>query len=408
MSNLNYVEKLLDGVDVAWVPLGEIGNFIRGNGLQKRDFVEDGFPAIHYGQIHTKYALEADNTFTYVSEDLAQKLKKAQKNDLLLATTSENDEDAVKPLAWFGSQVAISGHMTLFQHEQNVKYLAYLVQTKAFQKQKRKYVTGAKVRQVSSGDIAKICVPIPCPDDSKKSLEIQAEIVRISDAFTSLTAELTAELTARKKQYNYYRDQLLTFSDDEVEWKPLEKIAQYSKRRISHEKLDKMNYVGVDNLLRNRAGKEESNHVPTSGNLTEYREGDILIGNIRPYLKKIWHADCVGGTNGDVLVVHVTDETVNSRYLYQVLADDKFFEYNLQHAKGAKMPRGNKLKIMEYSVPIPKNDAKQTRIVSILDKFDALTNSLSDGLPREIELRQKQYEYYRDLLLNFPKLEEVT
>jgi len=125
-------------------------------------------------------------------------------------------------------------------------------------------------------------------------------------------------------------------------------------------------------------------------------------------LKKIWHADCVGGTNGDVLVIHITDKTVSSRYLYQVLANDKFFGYNMQHSKGAKIPRGNKPKIMEYSVPIPKNEAEQSRIVSIIDKFDSLTNSISEGLPREIELRQKQYEYYRDLLLNFPKPEEAA
>jgi type I restriction enzyme S subunit len=138
------------------------------------------------------------------------------------------------------------------------------------------------------------------------------------------------------------------------------------------------------------------------GNLTEYNKSDILIGNIRPYLKKIWRADCIGGTNGDVLVIYITDESVNSRYLYQVLADDKFFEYNMRHAKGAKMPRGNKQKIMEYNVPVPSL-AEQSRIVSILDKFDALTNSISEGLPREISLRQKQYEYYRDQLLSFPK-----
>lgn len=105
-------------------------------------------------------------------------------------------------------------------------------------------------------------------------------------------------------------------------------------------------------------------------------------------------------------MLELSNKRVDSRYLYQVLADDKFFEYNMQHAKGAKMPRGNKPKIMEYSIPIPKNEAEQTRIVSILDKFDALTNSISEGLPREIALRQKQYEYYRDLLLNFPKPEE--
>ena len=139
----------------------------------------------------------------------------------------------------------------------------------------------------------------------------------------------------------------------EVEWKPLSEVAEYSKTRISFELLDKDNYVGVDNLLQNRAGKSESNYVPTSGYLTEYCECDILIGNIRPYLKKIWYADRVGGTNGDVLVIHPTDESINSRYLYQVLTDEKFFNYNMQHAKGAKMPRGNKAKILEYSIPIP-------------------------------------------------------
>src|SRR5690606_10016083 len=109
----------------------EIGEFIRGYGLQKKDFVEIGFPAIHYGQIYTKYGLWAKNTFSYVSEELARKLRKANKNDLLLATTSENDEDVVKPLAWLGEQVVISGDMMLFRHQQNVKYLAYFFQTTA-------------------------------------------------------------------------------------------------------------------------------------------------------------------------------------------------------------------------------------------------------------------------------------
>jgi type I restriction enzyme, S subunit len=204
----------------------------------------------------------------------------------------------------------------------------------------------------------------------------------------------------------------LSFEEGEVEWKALGEVAEYSQARISCTDLDGSNYVGVESLLQNRAGKIDSIRTPDSGNLTQYNPGDILIGNIRPYLKKIWHADRIGGTNGDVLVVHPTDTTVNPRYLYQVLADDQFFEYNMQHAKGAKMPRGNKSKIMEYLVPIPfasnreKSLAEQKRIVTILDKFDALTNSISEGLPREIELRQKQYEYYRDLLLSFPKPNE--
>ncbi|MEG0539953.1 MAG: restriction endonuclease subunit S, partial [Comamonas sp.] len=221
MSGVNFLEKLLDGAEVEWKALGDIGSFIRGNGMQKKDFVENGFPAIHYGQIYTKYSISAKSTFSFVSSDLAKKLKQAKYNDLLLATTSENDEDVVKPLAWLGDAAAISGDMMIFRHQQNVKYLAHFFKTGQFQEEKKKYINGAKVRRVSSGDLAKIRVPIPCPDNTKKSLEIQAEIVRILDAMTTHTAELTAELTARKKQYTHYRDKLLSFEDGEVAWKEL-------------------------------------------------------------------------------------------------------------------------------------------------------------------------------------------
>ncbi|MCA9767176.1 MAG: restriction endonuclease subunit S, partial [Carnobacterium sp.] len=143
--------------------------------------------------------------------------------DLLIATTSENDEDVLKSIAWLGEKVAISGDMMLFRHGQNVKYLAYYFQTDDFQKQKIKFITGAKVRRVSRDSLSKMTVSLP-------SLEVQAEIVRVLDAFTELTAELTAQLTAelvaRKQQYTYYRDQLLTFEESKVEWKKLEDVCE--------------------------------------------------------------------------------------------------------------------------------------------------------------------------------------
>lgn len=242
-------------------------------------------------------------------------------------------------------------------------------------------------------------IPVP-------PLKVQEEIVRILDKFTTLEAELEAELTARKKQYEHYRNKLLSFSvlnksGGVILFKKLREIAEYSHKRINAAAMKKANYVGVDNLLQNRAGKVGSNYVPTKGNLTAYVVGDVLIGNIRPYLKKIWLAYNEGGASGDVLVIHLTDQSVDVKYLYHVLADDKFFNYNMQFAKGAKMPRGSKQKIMDYIIPVPSLE-EQRRIVSILDKFDMLTTSISEGLPKEIELRRKQYEYYRNQLLSFP------
>ena len=197
----------------------------------------------------------------------------------------------------------------------------------------------------------------------------------------------------------------MTFGD-EVEWKTLGEIATYSKERIEASELNKENYIGVDNLLQDKRGKTESNFVPTEGRFTKYNPGNILIGNIRPYLRKIWFADNYGGTNGDVLVINLKKEKyICSKFLYYVLSSEEFFYYNIKNSRGAKMPRGNKTMIMKYKIPIPPL-AEQERIVSILDKFDALVNDISIGLPAEIEARQKQYEYYREKLLTFKELDE--
>ena len=241
--------------------------------------------------------------------------------------------------------------------------------------------------------------PIPLPP-----LPIQQEIVRILDTFTNFTAELTdklnAELTARRKQYEYYRDELLK-TGEQVS---LYEVAQYSKDRILASELTDENYVGVDNLLPNKQGKIKSEHTPIEGKFVRFVKEDILIGNIRPYLKKIWFSDCVGGTNGDVLTIRVIDkERVLPRFLYFVLSTESFFNYDMNNAKGAKMPRGDKKAVMNYQFYLPSLEI-QEKVVSILETFDNLCNGFEYGLPAEIYARQQQYEYYRDKLLNFKEL----
>lgn len=252
------------------------------------------------------------------------------------------------------------------------------------------------VKHLLAKDINSISIPVP-------PLEVQREIVRILDSFTLLTAELTAELTARKKQYEYYRDELLGRKTVETKEVFLEDIATYSKERIPANEVDEYSYVGVDNLLQEKRGKTISSHVPTDGNLTKYYPGDILIGNIRPYLRKIWFADNIGGTNGDVLVINVTSDKVLPQYLYYNLSSERFFEYDIAKSKGAKMPRGDKDAVMKYNLLLPPI-ATQKRIVDVLNNFEKICNDISEGLPAEIEARQKQYEFYRDKLLSFEQL----
>ncbi len=196
---------------VRWTTLGEVGKFTRGNGLQKKDFTESGIGCIHYGQIFTHYGTYAEKTKTFISTELAKKAKKANSGNLVIATTSENDEDVCKAVAWLGDDdIAVSSDAMVYDHKENPKYISYVFQTHDFFKQKKKFISGTKVRRVSSQNLAKINVALPPRDE-------QDHIVSVLDKFDKLVNDISeglpAELNARRKQYEYYRTKLLTFQE---------------------------------------------------------------------------------------------------------------------------------------------------------------------------------------------------
>ncbi len=195
--------------EIKWVKLGEIGEMIKGNGIQKKDFQESGVPCIHYGQVYTHYNTFADKTISFIDENLAKKCRKAHTGDLVIATTSENIEDCCKAVAWLGEEdVAVSGDAHIFRHNQNPKYIAYLFQTEMFFQQKRHAATGTKVIRVSGDSMLNFSFPLP-------PLPIQQRIVSILDKFEQLTTDLQdglpAEIRLVRRQYEYYRTRLLTF-----------------------------------------------------------------------------------------------------------------------------------------------------------------------------------------------------
>ena len=224
--------------------------------------------------------------------------------------------------------------------------------------------------------------------------------MRILDTFTALTAELTAELSARKKQYNYYRDQLLTFPDDDVVWKPLGELAENldSKRKPI------------------TSGLREAGDIPYYGasGVVDYVKDYIFDGDL--LLISEDGANLLARNTPIAFSISGKSWVNNHAHVlkFETYAERKYIEYYLNsidltpYISGAAQPKLNKKNLNSIKIPTPSLDEKK-RIVDILDKFDALTNSISDGLPREIELRNKQYEYYRDLLLNFPKpMEEAA
>ena len=200
-----YCESLVGSAKGEVKTLGEIGRMERGTGLQKSDFRDVGVPCIHYGQIHTYYGTVATETKSFCSEELAKKLRKAKPGDLLIATTSEDVEACCKATVWLGEgEVAYSGDSFKFSHNQNPKYIAYLFKTEAFSKQKRLCATGAKVVRVSGAAMEKFKFSFP-------SLEKQQEIVDKLDTFEALISNIKQEIELRQKQYEYYREKLLTF-----------------------------------------------------------------------------------------------------------------------------------------------------------------------------------------------------
>ena len=398
-NNRTFLEKLLDGAEVEWKTLDEVFHLKNGYTPSKgiKEYWENGsIPWFRMEDIRENGRV-LNTSLQKVSESAVKGGKLFPANSIILSTTATIGEHALVQVEHLSNQ-----QLTNFSIKES--FLKYLDIKFAFHyffligNQIKKSANFSSLPIVSLKDLKKIQIPIP-------PLSVQTEIVRILDALTALTSELTSELILRQKQYEYYREKLLSF--DSLEQlnsgggkKKLIDVAIYAKSRISTDKLDKENYIGVENLLQNKLGKTSSNYVPTEGSFIEYLPNDILIGNIRPYLRKIWLADKTGGTNGDVLVIRLTDKNIIPRYLYHILANEHFFEYNVKYSKGAKMPRGDKTAILQYEFDVPPLEEQQ-RIVSILDKFETLTHSITEGLPLAIEQSQKRYEYYRELLLNF-------
>ena len=211
MESIEQMIKRLCPKGVEWKKISEIGTVMRGTSFQKKHFTDEGTPCIHYGQIYTQYAHHVYETFSFVGEEISRSPRRAKTGALIMATTSENIEDVGKCIVWLGEKdIIVSNDACFIQHSLNPKYLGYLLQTDYFNAYKKKVATGTKVIRINADAVADFVIPVP-------PLEIQSRIVEVLDKMATLTAELEAELKAeleaRKQQYEYYRNKLLTFNE---------------------------------------------------------------------------------------------------------------------------------------------------------------------------------------------------
>ena len=408
MSQLSYMEKLLDGVEVEWKELWQVTTWDKKFNAVERE-KQPNVIKYHYFLAKDLKSLALENgevkllttnsSNIWTSEELAG--DKISEGEIIAIPWGGNPiiQYYKGKFVTTDNRIATSTDKKILSNKFLYYYLLSQIDLVS------SFYRGSGIKHPSMYDVLHISIPIP-------PLNVQTEIVRILDAFTELTAELTAELVARTQQYTYYRKQLLTFNDGEVEWKTLKEVAlELGRGKSRHRPRNDPKLYGGDVPLIQTGDVRNASHV-----INEYTQTYSKFGLEQ---SKLWPKGTLCITIAaniaettilgfdscfpDSIIGFVADpEKKTTSYVEYLLTS---FKSELQaQSTGSAQSNINLATFERLPFPFPPL-AEQQRIVAILDKFDTLTTSLTESLPREIELRQQQYEYYRELLLSFPKAE---
>ena len=362
-----YIERLLQGAEVVWKPLGEVVRLEKGKQLNKTALLEEGtYPAYNGGVSFSGFT----NTYNY------------EENTIIISQggASAGFVNFVTTKFYANAHCYVILPNTELVENRFVYHFLKSNQEILMSRQ-----LGAGIPALRTSEILGIQIPLP-------PLSVQQEIVRILDKFTQLEAELEAELDCRKRQYEYYRNKLLSYEGNEVEWKTLGEVLDI--------------YTGGEapkNLIRGE--KPEGSFI-----YPIYSNGEEIYGFTDNYRinKDAVTISSIGAKTGTIyfrkayftpiirlkVLVPKNEKTLNSRYVFHYLSNITI------STKRSSVPNINANEVKSIKIPLPPLEEQQC-IATILDKFDTLVNSISEGLPKEIALRRKQYEYYRERLLSF-------
>jgi len=417
MSGVDIARKLLDGVTVGWTSLDELGELVYGNGLPESGLAQTDAARSHDGQGHPDLGAPSsrrtasdrtngagdpkqDGTAAAAGSGVREDREEAFPPPICLADARSTD--ACKPIA-FRPASKILG-----------KYVAHFTHTRAFERSKWKCARRWGGRHMSSYEVTKIRIPIPYPEDRERSSATLTEIVRILDAFTRLDAELEAELEARRTQYVYFRERMFSFAKREDERVlPLGELGSFTRggdlqeEDLVEEGFPAMRFVQI--LKRHEiAAADSPSKVPAdlAEKAEKARHGDLLFASTSG--RDVTVAKPLAWLGGEIAVcggVIIFRHKQNARYLAHFAQTEAFRRQKQKYIAGTWMRRISSAGLAEIRVPIPchgdagRSLAEQSRIADALDKFHALM-SPSEGLPREIALRKKEYAYHCDSILS--------
>lgn len=402
---MNYLEKLLQGAPVEWKQIGEVVHSLK-TGLNPRKFFQlNTEDATNYyvtiRELKNGEIIFSDKTGR-INDDalrLCNNRSNLEIGDVLFSGTGTIGETALiqlEPNNWNIKE----GVYTLKPNQNYIipKFLMYILRKESIKDKIKEKSAGGTVKSIPMKELSKIKIPIP-------PLSVQKEIVRILDTFTVITSELTSELTLRQKQYQHYRDKLLTFGD-EVEWKPLGEVANFSQGiqvgvsdQFFEPREDLIRFLRIVDFVKldeppRYIKKPDNKHIKKYGDLIMIRYGASSAGKV--------FFNNSGAIANNMFKINIEHKALTNKFLFYYLSQPSIYSYLNNSSGKSTMPAITFNQVGSIKIPIP-SIIDQQRIVSILDKFEILTNSLSEGLPKEIELRQKQYEYYREILLRFDK-----
>lgn len=408
VSNMSKLDELIQkfcpsGVD--YLPLGDVVTFLNGRAYKQSELLNSGkYRVLRVGNFYT-------SDKWYYSDLELEDNKYCNKGDLLYSWAA-----SLGPKIWDGDRVIFHYHIWKLVFDENVlnKHFLYHFLLKDIDDISSS-LTNSTMPHVSMSSMVKRYIPVP-------PLPVQEEIVRILDKFTELTAELQAnladELTARKQQYEYYRDELLAFGDD-VERKPLNSICDI-KGRIGFRGYTKNDFVEAGKgAITLSPANIENQHLtykdPKYISLDKYEESpeikvelyDLLLCKTGSTVGKVCIVDTIiDKTTINPQLVVLKNIICNKKYLYYQLTT-YVVQSRIKELSGiGSVPNISQENLGSIEIPIPLLP-EQERIVALLDRFDVLCNDITAGLPAEIAARQQQYEYYRDKLLTFKRKEVV-
>lgn len=386
-NNRTFLEKLLDGAEVEWKTLDEIFYLKNGYTPSKgvKEYWENGsIPWFRMEDIRENGRI-LNTALQKVSESAVKGGKLFPANSIIIATSATIGEHALITIPFLANQrFTVLSLKPEYIDKFNIYFLYHYCFTLDDWCQKN--TTMSSFASVDMNGFRKFPIPIP-------PLSVQTEIVKILDALTALTSELTSELILRQKQYEYYREKLLSeeeFGKVGFEWKSLSEVANIannarkpvkSSLRIS----GSTPYYGANNIQDYVEGYTHDGEFVL---IAEDGSASLENYSIQWAVGKFWANNHVHVVNGK--------EELNNRFLYHYLTNMNFVPF----LAGKERAKLTKAKLQQIPIFVPPLE-EQHRIVSILDKFETLTNSITEGLPLAIEQSQKRYEYYRELLLSF-------